>query len=373
MVPVIVLGTLLAAGLTSGAPADASSPHWTIQATPNQPGNNSQLQGVACSSAKACIAVGYDPKFVEVWNGSQWTIQPTPTPAGATGSQLTGIACASPTACTAIGSYTNSDFQGFELIEHWNGSHWTIQPTPEQANGGLNAIACPSPTECTAVGSNGNPFVEAWNGSHWTIQPTPHLVGGGQLTGVACPTRTACTAVGFSYNKAGTQQYLLAEIWNGSHWTVQTTAPPAGILSQLNAVACPSPTACTAVGETYLVHQGRLIWLVEAWNGSHWTIQPTPTPTGAGSTVPKGVACVSATACTAVGFYSTSGPSGTYLTEAQTWNGSRWTIQPTPNLPGLGMASIFNAVSCPSTTACTAVGHGQANNTWVSLAESRQG
>ena len=370
---------LLTAGLSAGSPANASAPRWTIQPTPNQPGNNSQLEGVACSSAKACIAVGLIPKLVEVWNGSRWTIQPTPTPTGATGSQLYGIACPSSTACTAIGSYTDSAYQGLPLVEHWNGSHWTIQPVPNQPSGELTAIDCPSPTECTAVGSADNkagrqiPFVEARNGSHWTIQPTPTLPGGGQFTAVACPTRTACTAVGFAYNKADTQQYLLAETWNGSRWRVQPTAPAAGILSQFNAVACPSVSACTAVGETYFVHTSRLTWLTEAWNGSHWTIQPTPTPAVAGSTVPKGVACVSVTACTAVGFYSTSGPSGTYLTEAQAWNGSHWTIQPTPNLPGAGVASSFNAVSCPSPTVCTAVGVGQFDNTWVSLAESHHG
>ena len=222
---------LLTAGLSAGSPANASAPRWTIQPTPNQPGNNSQLEGVACSSAKACIAVGLIPKLVEVWNGSRWTIQPTPTPTGATGSQLYGIACPSSTACTAIGSYTDSAYQGLPLVEHWNGSHWTIQPVPNQPSGELTAIDCPSPTECTAVGSADNkagrqiPFVEARNGSHWTIQPTPTLPGGGQFTAVACPTRTACTAVGFAYNKADTQQYLLAETWNGSRWRVQPTAP----------------------------------------------------------------------------------------------------------------------------------------------------
>jgi hypothetical protein len=47
------------------------------------------------------------------------------------------------------------------------------------------------------------------------------------------------------------------------------------------------------------------------------------------------------------------GPSGLL---AARWDGKTWAIQATPSPPGLG--SVFNAVSCPSATACVAVGQG---------------
>ena len=41
--------------------------------------------------------------------------------------------------------------------------------------------------------------------------------------------------------------------------------------------------------------------LAEVWDGSTWTVQSTPNPTGATSGSLYGVSCTSATACTAVG------------------------------------------------------------------------
>jgi hypothetical protein len=42
-----------------------------------------------------------------------------------------------------------------------------------------------------------------------------------------------------------------------------------------------------------------------------------------------GVSCTSATACTAVGYYTNSG--GTDVTLAEGWNGTSWAIQVTPS------------------------------------------
>jgi hypothetical protein len=65
------------------------------------------------------------------------------------------------------------------------------------------------------------------------------------------------------------------------------------------------------------------------------------------------VACTSANACTAVGAYNTS--TNVPLPLAERWNGSSWTVQPTPTPPN-ATASVLQAVSCTSATACTAVG-----------------
>jgi len=42
--------------------------------------------------------------LAEHWNGSTWAIQATPNPAGAAVSMLSGISCVSSTTCTAVGS-----------------------------------------------------------------------------------------------------------------------------------------------------------------------------------------------------------------------------------------------------------------------------
>jgi hypothetical protein len=43
--------------------------------------------------------------------------------------------------------------------------------------------------------------------------------------------------------------------------------------------------------------------LAEAWNGTSWSLQKTPSPAGSSTTVLSGVACAAAGPCDAVGYY----------------------------------------------------------------------
>jgi len=66
-----------------------------------------------------------------------------------------------------------------------------------------------------------------------------------------------------------------------------------------------------------------------------------------------------ATACTAVGrYYAEEGGSLVERTLAERWNGSTWSLQSTPFNTGTGPRSRLNAVSCPETSSCVAVGSG---------------
>jgi hypothetical protein len=105
--------------------------------------------------------------------------------------------------------------------------------------------------ECIAVGqvfrgsAGSSPVAEAWDGSTWTIEnvPLPGGAAGGVLNSIACPSASACTAVGQSAAAP------LAESWNGTAWTDQTIpSPPGASQSQLVSVSCPQATQCTAVG-----------------------------------------------------------------------------------------------------------------------------
>jgi hypothetical protein len=330
---------------------------WRIQPTPNPPGAAvSSLSGVSCTAPSACMAVGasvnragaFQP-LAERWDGSRWRIQPTPNPSQG-GGFLNGVACTSASSCTAVGTSNAGT-----LAERWDGTAWRIQPTPNPSQGGgfLSGVACTSASSCTAVGAsnaftpNARTLAERWNGTRWRIQPTPNPPqGGGGLTGVACTSASACTAVGAS--NAGN----LAERWNGRKWRIQPTPNPAGAqFTFLNTVACPSPSACTAAG-AYVNSSGTFQTLAERWNGRKWRIQPTPSRTG-GSNFLIGVACTAASACTAAGF--SVGRSGIVRTLAERWNGSRWRIQPTPNPRGAAPSQLAS-VSCTSPPACTATG-----------------
>jgi hypothetical protein len=362
---------------------------WAIQATPNPSGaKGSFLQGVSCTSATACTAVGWytnsggtNVTLAEHWNGSSWAIQVTPNPTGAKGGFLNGVACTSATACTAVGSYVNSGFTDVTLAERWNGTSWAIQATPNPSGAKASylwRLSCTSATACTAVGSYTNSFgtdvtlAERWNGTSWTIQVTPNPSGAlsSFLQGVSCTSATACTAVGYYLNSGGTY-VTLAERWNGNSWAIQATPNPSGAkFSYLNGVSCTSATACTAVGY-YTNSFGTDVTLAERWNGTSWTIKVSPNPSGAKSSFLSAVSCTAATACTAVGGYINSG--GTHVTLAERWNGTSWAIQVTPN-PSGAKASFLSGVSCTSATACTAVGsYTNSFGTPVTLAEGWNG
>jgi hypothetical protein len=197
-------------------------------------------------------------------------------------------------------------------------------------------------------------LAERWNGTAWAIQPTPHPRGAkaSALYGVSCTSASACTATGFYYTSTGTAMPL-AERWDGMAWAIQRTPSPATFdYNYLTAVSCTSAAACTASGY-YLASTGQ-VTLAERWNGTAWAIQPTPNPRSAKDSVLYGVSCTSAAGCTASGSYYTSG--GAQLTLAERWNGTAWAIQPTPSPRGVS-ASYLAGVSCTSASACTAVGY----------------
>lgn len=253
---------------------------WTIQRTPNRPGGNT-LKAVSCVSASFCMAVGEVSKpypseelatLAEHWNGSRWSIQRTPSPSDhpypgsetRPGSVLDGVSCSSIRDCMAVGERTD----GKLIAEHWNGRRWSLQPIPSPA--GLNQIsgvAC-RPAFCIAVAASQlapQLLIERWDGTRWSMHHAPSPAGGGALLAVSCPSSHACTAVGL---KAGAKKHTvttLAERWNGTRWSIQSTFTGATD-PKLVAVSCSSTRACTAVGTEYRKHQGNTT-LAERWTG----------------------------------------------------------------------------------------------------------
>jgi PKD repeat protein len=350
--------------------------------------------GVSCMSPQMCVSVGaYWSMSVhtfvtlaEQWNGVAWSVMATPNPPGATEgvfpntyAELLGVSCSSATACTAVGYYKNGAGVEETLAERWDGSQWTIQPTPNPSGAltsTLKGVSCSSATACTAVGyyKNGagveGTLAESWDGSAWTIQPTPEPSGasGSRLKGVSCDSSTECVAVGHYKNASGSE-VTLAERWDGSQWSVQSTPNPGGEQpsSALSGVSCTSSSACTAVG----VHEYRLggccVWttLAERWDGSEWTIQPTPEPlsvydgTSYGSNL-VGVSCTSSDACTAVGSYDSREPAAPGSQPlGERWDGTTWSLLSMAVLPEPAdwwHESWLYAVSCVEAAACAAVG-----------------
>jgi len=100
---------------------------WTIQPVPHPEGQpDSFLVDVACSTARACTATGryFTEKgpsytFAESWNGKTWVLQPTVNPSE-TINALDGVACTSAQACTAVGVYAGAESVSRSLIERYS-------------------------------------------------------------------------------------------------------------------------------------------------------------------------------------------------------------------------------------------------------------
>jgi len=185
------------------------------------------------------------------------------------------------------------------------------------------------------------------------------------LNGVSCTSASACTAVGGILSNSG-DVVTLAERWNGTSWKIQSTTNPGPESDYLYGASCTSASACTAVGYQQLNTSAK-VTLAERWNGTTWTTQTTPNPAGP-TDVFSGVSCASATACTAVGSYAESNaePTGPF---AEGWNGTTWTVQTTPSPAGTD-ESPLNGVSCTAASTCTAVGEYQnSSGTYLTLAE----
>jgi hypothetical protein len=65
--------------------------------------------------------------LAERWNGTSWKTQTTPNPAGAGYSQLNGVSCTSASACTAVGYYLQ---HLGPLLRIGRGMEWHILDDP---------------------------------------------------------------------------------------------------------------------------------------------------------------------------------------------------------------------------------------------------
>jgi hypothetical protein len=342
---------------------------WHLQATPSPAGASvsSGLVGVSCASPRACTAAGFSTDtagesttLAERWDGTRWRIQPAPVPAGAVSATFGAVSCPSARACTAVGEYFSAGQRDLALAERWSGGHWRLQQIPrppKTARGStLSGVSCPAADRCFASGwyftaSGSAAFAASWDGTRWRVQPMPGPARSGHLLGVSCGSPAACVAVG----DKGT------EVWNGTAWRYLALARPAGAqATALNGVSCTSASFCTAVGDYFSPSAGPLT-LAETWNGTAWRVRPSPSPLIAGRNQLNTVSCTSPRACTAVGVDAASdfAPPGGF---AESWNGTRWRLQPVPAPAGAVLTELFG-VSCLVPAACTAAGTsaGQSN------------
>src|SRR5438128_687664 len=126
----IMLLSLVLITAQAASAASLNDYTWKIVKSPNGGLDNSELHGIAAISQNDVWTEGsYDTSagsifhtLIEHWNGSQWSVARSPSPG--TNDFLNDLSAVSASDVWTVG---NSTINGVAqtLIEHWNGSQWS--------------------------------------------------------------------------------------------------------------------------------------------------------------------------------------------------------------------------------------------------------
>lgn len=185
---------------------------WSVVASPNK-GDGGALFSVSCATSTDCVAVGnYETAsggyktLAELWNGTKWSITPSPNRPS---DDINEVSCASSTSCMAVGSYFENG-NALTLVESWNGTAWSISPSPSPEGHIVffDGVSCTSTHSCVAVGSDDNTLIEDWNGTAWSVVASPDKGDGGYLGSVSCISRAKCVAAGYYSKESKTSGFM---------------------------------------------------------------------------------------------------------------------------------------------------------------------
>lgn len=306
----IAVGTAVSSA-DSGATAslDPDSGELSAGSSVQLIGSSGLLDAVSCASSSLCLAVGEDPQETA---GVAVPLDPS-TGAVVSGQQvrtipgifITSVACATATQCLAVGHDPNGVGvvvaldPGTGMILPGQG----VQAVPGTGGVGLEAVACPSASLCVAVGENS----EESAGIAVPLIPATGAMAGGQsvqsvtkkgiLVGVACASNSLCLAVGW-----GASEPSVAVSINPATGALASGQSDQSISTRsemLSAVSCPSSLLCLAVGNDAGDPSTGQAVPIDATTGTIVDGQAVQTLAGTGSL--NAVVCPSSAECLAVG------------------------------------------------------------------------
>lgn len=313
------------------------------------------------------------------WNGTSWTVLPSPNPGttagcmnGNTGNVLSSVAAISSNDVWAVGLAFNCFGLLRPLIIHWDGTQWKAVPNPKlrtNDNSALNSVVALASNDVYAVGyqpaTNGAvlTLIEHWDGTAWTVMPSPNPTTGNVLSAVSANSPTDIWAVGTRTDIATTSIQTLVQHFDGTSWKIVPSPNPLPKLflnqNVLASVQAVSATDVTAVGFLNDAVNQRELTLIEHWDGSKWSVVTSPnqgTVAGSLNTL-RGVTAISGTDLYAAGFFANAATGGQHETLVEHFDGTSWSIVPSPTrniaqqlngtfaLPGSGDVWVVGASS----------------------------
>ena len=327
---------------------------WKVVDSPNPSGDFPILRSVAVASADDVWAVG--DGLIEHWNGNRWRL--VSAAPGGNPPEFKSVTALASDDVWAVGlRWEGSPSYPRTLIEHWDGSAWTVVTSPNGSTTGsqLLGVDAVSANDIWAVGSSStlgppyeNTLIEHWDGASWSIIPSPNPSGGNfnKLTGVAVVAANDIWAVG-SYSGSTGHSQTLIEHWDGSTWSIVPSPNVGPYGNYLSSVSAHSANDVWAVGATNNSTQS----LILHWDGISWSVVPSPNIADWMNQL-QSVTTVAADDVWAVGvaYFTWYISDGDEITSSQTiiqhWNGTAWSIVPSPN-PGDGnnyYGTITNAL-----------------------------
>ena len=345
-------------------PTTAVDGTWKIVSSPNVGSGTygNRLNAVAVVSASDVWAVGFSPHpsgtplyirqtLIEHWDGKNWSVVPSPNPAGKTWVELKGVDAISANDVWAVGHAGDPSSVPLQTLTlHWDGAGWSIVPSPSPGtyNGNvLTAVSGVSANDVWAVGwyqsgptgQEGGALTMHWDGTSWTVIPNPSRW---TLHGVAALSSNDVWAVG--------EQSILH--WDGTSWSnVSFPLPPNNSYPFLKGISVVSANDIWAVGYSQwsYFYGYRYAPLTYHWDGSRWSLVPN-----AGG-LDEFLFAVTAIAANDVWAVGDNG-------QTQHWNGTAWSRVAAP-FPGLG--GRFNGVAAASAGDVWAVGSYIDGNQWL--------
>jgi hypothetical protein len=313
---------------------------WVVVKTPKTPKSRTprakpfDMQSVSCA-AGTCTAAGFrygvQGAVIEQWNGSSWVAVRFPKSKVPLGS-FDNISCADDGFCAAVGTPGS-----LVLTRETTTSKWVRSSISPPSPSWFQGVSCTSSSSCIALGTNtavpgqlGPNVLAQWDGSAWSIDPT-QVPEQNVLGRISCVSASQCTAVG-DIEQSTTSYTPLAESWNGTSWTVDATVP-VSTAAYFTSVSCPTSTFCMTVGDNYRPpNEPAVVYpLAQEWDGSSWSSVNPPTPAGAGFSYLSAVSCTGPSYCVAVGDYANAVVGYSSATFIEQWNGTTWSIVPSPS------------------------------------------
>jgi hypothetical protein len=338
----LLSGGVQAQGALGSATASATPPcpaAWTIVESTNVGTGGNDLNGLIAVSPTNLWAVGsyYAPSLhvaqtlIEHWDGTNWSVVPSPN-VGSEENVLQAVAAVSATDIWAVGR-AGADPNTVTLTEHWDGISWSIVPSPNPGphQNRLWAVAAVGPNDVWAVGDSGISLepqltlILHWNGSQWQPSASPNgPPPANGLSGIAVVSATDIWAVGLTCCIQGVD-FTLTEHWDGTSWSIIPSQPPAALDYDLYAVAALASDNVWAVGVQRIGGHS----LIMHWDGATWTQVPSPSP----STVYNSLVAVTALAPNDIwAAGSAIDSNGEARTLVVHWDGTAWTQMPSPSL-----------------------------------------